>query len=84
MSIIVTSNHTRVRDWVNNKMYGRDPLVVYCTLLYTTINCPTGISHNPRRHGKLGLQLSLKENQKRTLVTKKNSGHMVFKRVPHW
>ena len=40
-------------------------------LLYTTINSPAGISHNPRRHGKLGLQLSLKENQKRTLVIKK-------------
>ena len=85
MSIIITSNHTRVRAWVNNKILGRDPLVVYYTLLYTTINCPAGISHNPRRHGKLGLQLiGLKENQKRTLVIKKKSGHMVFKRVPHW
>ena len=85
MSIIVTSNHTRVRAWVNIKMKGRDPLLVYYTLLYTTIiNCPAGISHTPRRHGKLGLQLSLKENQKRTLVIKKKSGHMVFKRVPHW
>ena len=71
MSIMVTSNHTRVRAWVNNKMKGRDPLVVYCTLLYTTINCLAGISHNPRRHGKLGLQLSLKENQKRTYVSYK-------------
>ena len=53
--------------------------MLYYTLLYTSINCPAGISHNPRRHGKLGLQLSLKENQKRTLVIKEKSGHhMVF------
>ena len=84
MSITVTSNHIRVRAWVNNKMKGRDPLVVYCKLLYTTVNCLAGISHNPRRHGKLGLQLSSKENPKRTLVIKKKSGHVVFKRVPHW
>ena len=39
----------------------------YYTVLYITIN-----------YGKLGLQLSLKENQKRTLVIKRKSGHMVF------
>ena len=41
--------------------------MLYYTVLYTTIN-----------YGKLGLQLSLKENQKRTLVIKRKSGHMVF------
>ena len=32
MSIIVPSNHTRNGAWVNSKMSGRDPLVVYCTI----------------------------------------------------
>ena len=40
-------------------MQGRDPLVLYYTVLYTTIN-----------YGELGLQLSLKENQKRTVSYK--------------
>ena len=37
-------------------MLGRDPLVLYYTVQYTTIN-----------YGELGFQLSLKENQKRTV-----------------
>ena len=37
-------------------MKGRDPLVLYYTVQYTTIN-----------YGELGFQLSLKENQKRTV-----------------
>ena len=32
MSIIVPSNHTRIGAWVNSKMSGRNPLVVYCTI----------------------------------------------------
>ena len=31
MSIIVPSNHTRIRAWVNSKMWGRNLLIVYCT-----------------------------------------------------
>ena len=38
-------------------MQGRDPLVLYYTVLYTTID-----------YGELGLQLSSKENQKRFCV----------------
>ena len=44
-------------------MKGRDPLVLYYTVLYTTID-----------YGELGLQLSLKENQKRTDSYKKKHG----------
>ena len=33
MSIIVPSNYTRIGAWVNSKMSGRNPLVVYCTIL---------------------------------------------------
>ena len=44
-------------------MQGRDPLVLYYTVLYTTID-----------YGELGLQLSLKENQKRTVRYKKKHG----------
>ena len=64
MSIIVTSNHTR-------KGLGKQLNVgerSISSILYTTIDCPARISQNHRRHGKLGLQLSLKKNQKRTLV----------------
>ena len=32
MSIIVSSNHTRIGAWVNSKMWGRNPLLVYCTI----------------------------------------------------
>ena len=53
---MVPSNHTRIGAWVNGKMQGRNPLV-YCTR--KTINCHARISHKHRRHGKLGLQLSL-------------------------
>ena len=31
MSIIVLSNHTRIRAWVNSKMSGKNPLI-YCTI----------------------------------------------------
>ena len=36
MSIIVPSNHTRIRAWVNSKMSGRNPLV-YCTIPLTVM-----------------------------------------------
>ena len=32
MSIIVPSNHTRIGAWVNSKMSGRNPHIVYCTI----------------------------------------------------
>ena len=44
MSIIVTSNHTRVRDWVKNNCRGE--IHCYSSILYTTINCPARISQN--------------------------------------
>ena len=53
MSIIVSSNHTRIGAWVNSKMSGRDPLV------YGTIPLIAMQGYNHRRHGELGLQLSL-------------------------
>ena len=85
MSIIVTSDQTRVRAWVNiiSKMKGRDPLF-NSSILYTTINRPARISHNHRRHGKLGLQLSFKKESETYVSYKETSGHMVFKRFPHW
>ena len=57
MSIIVPSNHTRIGAWVNSKMSGRNPL--FNSILYNSINRHARISHKHRRHGKLGLQLSL-------------------------
>ena len=72
MLIVVTSNHTRVKAWVNSKMYHVKERSTSISILYTTINYPARISHNHRRHEKLGLQLSLKKNQKHTLVIKKN------------
>ena len=56
MSIIVPSNHTRKGAWVNSKMSGRNPLV---SILYNSINRQARTSHKHRRHGELGLQLSL-------------------------
>ena len=44
MSIIVTSNHTRVKDWV--KIFCRGEIHYYISILYTTINCPARISQN--------------------------------------
>ena len=44
MSIIVTSNHTRVKDWVKNSCRGDQ--LYYSSILYTTINCPARISQN--------------------------------------
>ena len=55
MSILVPSNHTRVGAWVNSKMSGRNPL----SIPYNSINRHARISHKHRRHGELGLQLSL-------------------------
>ena len=55
MSIIVPSNHTRTGAWVNSNMSGRNPISV----LYNSINRHARISHKHRRHGELGLQLSL-------------------------
>ena len=45
MSIIVTSNHTRVKDWVKNKFVVGE-ISYYSSILYTTINCPARISQN--------------------------------------
>ena len=50
MSIIVTSNHTRIVASVNSKKI--------VSVLYNTINCHARISHKHRGYGKLGLQLS--------------------------
>ena len=55
MSIIVPSNHTRIGTWVNSKMSGRNPLL-YCRIPFTAM---TRVSHKHRRHGELGLLLSL-------------------------
>ena len=57
MSIIVPSNHTRIGAWVNSKMYQVGDKST--SILYNTLNCHARISHKHRRHGKLGLQLSL-------------------------
>ena len=57
MSIIVPSNHTRIGAWVNSKMSIGEKST---SILYnTTINHHARISHKHRRHGELGLQLSL-------------------------
>ena len=56
MSIIVPSNDTRIGASVNSKMYERNPLT---SILYNSINRHAKISHKHRRHGKLGLQISL-------------------------
>ena len=56
MSIIVPSNYTRIGAWVNRKMSGRNPLN---SILCNFINRHARISHKHRRHGELGLQLSL-------------------------
>ena len=57
MSIIVPSNYTRTGAWVNSKMYlvGEKST----SILYNSIHCHARISDKHRRHGKLGLQLSL-------------------------
>ena len=44
MSIMVTSNHTRVRDWVKNGCRGEIHYYMNGSILYTTINCPARIS----------------------------------------
>ena len=40
MSIIVPSNHTRIRTWVNSKMSEKST-----SILYNSINRHTGINH---------------------------------------
>ena len=54
MSIIVPSNHTRIGL---GKQYNVGEK--YTSILYNIINRHARISHKHRRHGKLGLQLSL-------------------------
>ena len=51
MSVIVPSSHTGIGAWVNSKLY--------TSILYNIINCHGRVSHKPRIHRKLGLQLSL-------------------------
>ena len=58
MSVIVPSSHTGVGAWVNSKMYN--------SILYKIISCHARVSHTPRIHKKLGLQLSLKEKSEHT------------------
>ena len=53
MSVIVPSSHTGIGTWVNS-------------ILYNIISCHARVSHKPRIHRKLGLQLSLKEKSEYT------------------
>ena len=55
MSIMVPSNHTRIGAWVNSKIVGEKST----SILYNSINRHAGISHENRRHGKLGLHNSI-------------------------
>ena len=50
MSIIVPSNHTRIKAWVNSKMKGRNPLV-YCTIPLVAMQ---GCHTNTEDTGSLG------------------------------
>ena len=50
MSIIVPSNHTRIGAWGEKST---------SNILYNSINRHAKTSPKHRRHGKLGLQLSL-------------------------
>ena len=51
MSIIVPSSHTRIGAWVNNKIKGRNPLVVYCTISLIAMQ---GYRTNTEYTGSLG------------------------------
>ena len=51
MSIIVPSNHTRIGAWVNSKISGRNPLVVYSTIPLIVMQ---GYHTNTEGTGSLG------------------------------